>query len=215
MNGSPSTSCARVPRHEPRRAMSAERGAAMRHLQGAAVPRPSDRARQGELRPAHRVERLPVVVDFWAPWCGPCRMMAPAYEQAAERLASDVRIAKLNTEDAPDIAGRFGIRGIPTMIAFPAAAKLPGNRAQWISPAFSGGSKPTSDGLFTLCLQSALRVKTALREAQNAAGSGTRKGFATKRRAVFAATRRERAPWGATLRCSPRRDARSLLRRAP
>ena len=61
---------------------------------------------------------LPVVVDFWAPWCGPCRMMAPAYEQAAQRLASDVRIAKLNTEDAPDIAGRFGIRGIPTMIAF-------------------------------------------------------------------------------------------------
>lgn len=61
---------------------------------------------------------LPVVVDFWAPWCGPCRMMAPAYEQAAERLASDVRIAKLNTEDEPDIAGRFGIRGIPTMIAF-------------------------------------------------------------------------------------------------
>jgi thioredoxin 2 len=61
---------------------------------------------------------LPVVVDFWAPWCGPCRMMAPAYEQAAERLASDVRVAKLNTEDDPDIAGRFGIRGIPTMIAF-------------------------------------------------------------------------------------------------
>jgi thioredoxin 2 len=61
---------------------------------------------------------LPVVVDFWAPWCGPCRMMAPAYEQAANRLASDVRIAKLNTEEAPDIAGRFGIRGIPTMIAF-------------------------------------------------------------------------------------------------
>jgi thioredoxin 2 len=61
---------------------------------------------------------LPVVVDFWAPWCGPCRMMAPAYDQAAERLASDVRIAKLNTEDVPDIAGRFGIRGIPTMIAF-------------------------------------------------------------------------------------------------
>ena len=61
---------------------------------------------------------LPVVVDFWAPWCGPCRAMAPYYEQAAERLASEVRIAKLNTEEAPDIAGRFGIRGIPTMIAF-------------------------------------------------------------------------------------------------
>ena len=67
---------------------------------------------------------LPVVVDFWAPWCGPCRMMAPAYEQAAERLASDVRIAKLNTEDEPDIAGRFGIRGIPTMIAFRAGREV-------------------------------------------------------------------------------------------
>src|SRR4029450_11866248 len=52
---------------------------------------------------------LPVVVDFWAPWCRPCRMMAPAYEQAAERLAPDVRIAEVNTGDAPDIAGRFGV----------------------------------------------------------------------------------------------------------
>lgn len=62
--------------------------------------------------------QVPVLVDFWAPWCGPCRMMAPAYEQAASLLEPQVRVAKLNTEDAQAIAARFNIRSIPTLALF-------------------------------------------------------------------------------------------------
>lgn len=61
---------------------------------------------------------LPVVVDFWAPWCGPCRQMAPAFEQAAQRMATQVRFAKVNTDEAQQLAGRYGIRSIPTLILF-------------------------------------------------------------------------------------------------
>jgi thioredoxin 2 len=61
---------------------------------------------------------IPVLVDFWAPWCGPCKMMAPAFAQAAQMLESQMRLVKLDTEQAQQLAAQFNIRSIPTLALF-------------------------------------------------------------------------------------------------
>ncbi len=60
----------------------------------------------------------PVLVDFWAPWCGPCRVLAPTVEAVAEQYAGDARVVKLNVDDSPAITQRYDIQGIPTLILF-------------------------------------------------------------------------------------------------
>jgi len=60
----------------------------------------------------------PVLVDFWAAWCAPCRMLAPTVEAVAEKYASNARVVKLNVDDNPSVSQRYGIKGIPTLILF-------------------------------------------------------------------------------------------------
>ena len=84
---------------------------------------------------------VPVLVDVWAPWCGPCRVMAPEFEKAADALEPQVRFTKLNSDENQALAGRLGIRGIPTMILFASGKEvartsgvMPASQiVQWVS----------------------------------------------------------------------------------
>ena len=83
------------------------------------------------LKKAIRSDGMPLIVDFWAPWCGPCRMMAPQFAEAARALKGRARFAKINTEDFPKVSAERGIRGIPLLILFDRGkevGRLPGAR---------------------------------------------------------------------------------------
>lgn len=92
--------------------------------------------------------RIPVIVDLWAPWCGPCRMVSPALEQLARELAGQVKLVKVNVDTSPQISQRFGAQAIPTLVILRrgqvvarqmGAVPLPALRA-WVDNALAGGA---------------------------------------------------------------------------
>lgn len=84
---------------------------------------------------ATRIDDLPLIVDYWAPWCGPCRTMAPEFAKAAKALRTKARFAKINTEEFPAISARLKIRGIPLLILYAGGKEI----------ARLSGARPASD----------------------------------------------------------------------
>ncbi|MBT3141583.1 thiol reductase thioredoxin [Phaeobacter gallaeciensis] len=84
----------------------------------ALVPKEAIEVNPAILEKASKNDDLPLVVDFWAPWCGPCKMMAPEFSKAAKKLNGKARLVKLNTQSHQSTGARYRIKGIPTMVAF-------------------------------------------------------------------------------------------------
>jgi thioredoxin 2 len=98
---------------------------------------------------ATRNDELPIIVDYWAPWCGPCRMMAPEFAKAAKTLQGRARFAKINTQDHPKISERLRIQGIPLLILYHKGrevARLPGARPAAEIAAFVDSKAPARAG---------------------------------------------------------------------